>query len=69
MARNQFRVSSFEQHAIEDADGTLVGHIRVEPNRISWKASAAKHWKYLTLTEFAKLANEHGKTSTTKNVK
>lgn len=69
MARNQFRASTYEQHTIEDGNGTLLGHVRVEPNRISWKSSAAKHWKYLTLAEFAKLATEHGKTSTTKGVK
>ena len=69
MARNQFRPTPYEQHAIEDGNGTLVGHVRVEPNRISWKSSSAKHWKYLTLAEFAKLATEHGKTSTTKDGK
>ena len=69
MARNQFRASPVEQHTIEDENGTIVGYIRVEPNRISWRPQASKHWKYLTLAEFAKLATEHGKTSTTKGGK
>lgn len=61
MSVNSFRPKKFEDFEIVDANGDVVGHIRVKPSGILWAPKGSHVWYGLTLKQFGELATEHGK--------
>lgn len=58
---NSFAPSKFEEHTIVDADGKVVGHIRVKPSGILWSPKNGKDWYGVSLGEFGEYAVQNGK--------
>ena len=58
---NRFRGPSFEEHQIEDEEGTLIGTLRIKPTGILWKKRDARKFKAVTLDVFAAWITETGK--------
>lgn len=60
MAVNSFRPRKYEDHEIVDAEGKVVGHIRVKPSSILWSPKNGKDWYGISLAKFAAYVEEHG---------
>lgn len=60
MAVNSFRPKKFEDHEIVDAEGKVVGHIRVKPSGVLWSPANGKGWYGVSLAAFAKFVEENG---------
>jgi len=58
---NSFSPSKVADHTIVDADGRVVGHIRVKPSGVLWSLRDGKVWYGLSLEQFARFAKESGK--------
>ncbi|WP_162435690.1 hypothetical protein [Pseudoxanthomonas koreensis] len=58
---NSFSPSKVADHTIVDADGKVVGHVRVKPSGVLWSPRDGKVWYGLSLDQFAKHATESGK--------
>ena len=58
---NSFSPSKVADHTIVDADGKVVGHIRVKPSGVLWSPRDGKVWYGLSLDQFARYATESGK--------
>jgi hypothetical protein len=56
----KFQRRSFEQHAILDVDGYVVGHLRVTPTAIWWKSGGRASWFGLDLLRFAHYVKRAG---------
>jgi len=61
MAVNSFRPRKFEDHEIVDAEGKVVGHIRVKPSGILWSPAKGKDWYGISLAKFAEFLEANGK--------
>ncbi len=61
MSVNNFRPRKFEDFEIVDAEGKVVGHVRVKPSSVLWAPANAKVWYGLPLKEFADYMEQHGK--------
>jgi len=61
MATNSFRPRKFEDHEIVDAEGRVVGHIRVKPSGVLWSPKNGKDWYGVSLKEFAEFLETRGK--------
>jgi hypothetical protein len=61
MAVNSFRPRKFEDHEIVDANGKVVGHVRVKPSSVLWSPKGGKDWFGASLTEFANFVEKTGK--------
>lgn len=61
MAVNSFRPRKFEDHEIVDADGKVVGHIRVKPSGVLWSPANGKDWYGISLAKFSKFVEDNGK--------
>jgi len=60
MATNSFRPKKFEDHEIVDADGKVVGHVRVKPSGVLWSPKNGKGWYGVTLDVFAEFMEGAG---------
>ncbi len=58
---NSFAPKKFEEHTIVNAEGKVVGHIRVKPSGVLWSPKNGKDWYGLSLTDFADYAAKNGK--------
>ena len=58
---NSFAPKKFEEHTIVDADGKIVGHIRVKPSTILWSPKNGKDWYGVSLKDFGDYAAANGK--------
>lgn len=61
MAVNSFRPRKYEDHEIVDADGKVVGHIRVKPSSVLWSPKNGKDWYGVSLADFANFVQQNGK--------
>ena len=61
MSVNSFRPKKYEDHAIVDGNGKVVGHIRVKPSGILWSPKNGKDWYGIGLAEFAAYLEGNGK--------
>jgi hypothetical protein len=61
MATNSFKPRKFEDFEIVDANGKVVGHVRVKPSGILWSPKSGKDWYGISLSEFAEYLETHGK--------
>ncbi len=61
MVVNNFRPKKYYDHEIVDAEGNVVGHVRVKPSGILWAPSNAKVWYGVSLDEFAQFMEKQGK--------
>jgi hypothetical protein len=57
---NSFAGPKYQDFTVLDAEGHVVGHIRVKPSGISWRKADHGKWHRLKLNRFAELAIEHG---------
>jgi len=64
MAVNSFRPHKYEDHEIVDDEEKVVGHVRVKPSGILWSPKNGKDWYGISLTDFAKYVEAHGKKQT-----
>lgn len=60
MSINNFKPRKFEDFEIVDADGLVVGHIRVKPSGVLWASANSKVWHGVSLDRFARFMEEHG---------
>ncbi|HCS09749.1 MAG TPA: hypothetical protein DIW67_21870 [Pseudomonas sp.] len=60
MATNSFRPKKYEDHEIVDADGKVVGHVRVKPSGVLWSPKNGKGWYGVTLDAFAEFMEKNG---------
>ena len=49
-----------QEFRVRNKDG-IVGHVRLKPNAVAWKAPRAKAYKQITMAQLAALAEEHGR--------
>ena len=61
MSNNNFYPGKFQDHTIVDAEGKVVGHVRVKPSGVLWAPTNSRVWYGLGLTKFGALMEEHGK--------
>ena len=61
MATNSFRPKKFEDHEIVDANGKVVGHIRVKPSGVLWAPANSKTWYGIPLEKFSEYMELNGK--------
>ena len=61
MSINSFRPRKYEDFEIVNDTNEVVGHVRVKPSGILWAPKGGHNWYGLTLTQFSKFAEEHGK--------
>ena len=59
--KNRFHPEKFYDHKIVDENGDVVGHVRVKPSTILWKAWRGRKWRGVTLQKFGELMKENGK--------
>lgn len=45
----------------DDKSRKILGHIRVKPSGILWRPKSSQVWHRLSVEEFGKLAEKHGK--------
>jgi hypothetical protein len=60
VASKEFRRPQSEDFEIME-QGTKVGTVRIKPSGILWKPKGKHSWFGLTVEEFSKLAEKHGK--------
>lgn len=58
---NSFAPKKYEEHTIVDADGKVVGHVRVKPSSILWSPKNGKDWYGLALKDFGEYIVKNGK--------
>jgi hypothetical protein len=58
---NSFAQPKLQDHTILDADGKVVGHVRVKPSGVLWAPRDSKVWYGLSLEQFASHAVSAGK--------
>ena len=58
---NSFAPKKYEEHTLVDADGKIVGHVRVKPNSILWSPKNGKDWFGVSLSDFASFVESNGK--------
>ena len=59
--RKVFDAPKFQEVTIRSED-SIVGHVRVKPSGVAWKAKGThSKWHMLSLEKFAELAIQHGK--------
>ena len=57
----KFAAPKSQDFSILDNSG-VVGHLRIKPNAVAWKAKSSKGgYDQLTIEQFAALAAEHGR--------
>jgi len=61
MVVNNSCPKKFYNHKIVDPDRNVVGHVRVKPSGVLWAPSNAKVWYGVSLEEFARFMEKHGK--------
>lgn len=61
MSINAFRRPKFVDHIIEDADGIVVGTIRVKPSGVGWAPADGKKWRNVPLEKFIAFMEEKGR--------
>ena len=59
---NSFAQPKLQDHTILDADGKVVGHVRVKPSGMLWAPRDSKVWYRLSLEQFAAHAVSIGNT-------
>jgi hypothetical protein len=61
---NSFAPKKYEEHTIVDADGKVVGHVRIKPSTILWSPKNGKDWYGVSLKEFGEFIVANGKKQT-----
>ena len=59
--RKSFDALKSQDFTIRDDNG-LVGHLRVKPNGIAWKAKSQRTYKQISIEAFAEFADREGRT-------
>jgi len=55
-----FAAPKFQEFTIRDNAG-VVGHVRVKPNAVAWKAKSSKAYQQISIDQLAAYAAEHGR--------
>jgi hypothetical protein len=57
-----FKLPESQDYTVIDANTEATkGHIRIKPSGILWKGKSGQKWYRLSIEEFGKLAEKHGK--------
>ena len=59
--RKRFDALKSQDFTIRDGNG-LVGHLRVKPNGIAWKAKSQRAYNQISIEQFAEFAVQEGRT-------
>ena len=57
---NSFAPLKSQDFGVVDSDGKLLGHLRVRPFSVSWRAADRAKWRRIKLNEFIRLADDYG---------
>ena len=57
---NSFAPLKSLDFGVVDPDGKLLGHLRVRPFSVSWRAADREQWRKIKLHQFIRLADEYG---------
>lgn len=55
-----FDAPKFQEFTIRDNAG-VVGHVRLKPNAVAWKAKSSKAYQQISIDQLAAFAAEHGR--------
>ena len=55
-----FDAPKFQEFTIRDNSG-VVGHVRLKPNAVAWKAKSSKAYQQISIDQLAAFAAEHGR--------
>jgi hypothetical protein len=61
IASNRFDWPKYEDFQVLDANDTVVGEVRVKPNKLLWRDKGMHSWQGVTLEQFAAFAKSNGK--------